>query len=152
MSVVPFLRTPYNYDRNAASDESGLACSHEEGRTAQEFKDECDINVIMERFGRTGELPGDFKAPVSGDFTGVTDFHSAMNAVRQAQEAFDAMPADLRARFNFDPQRLIEFCEDGRNVDEARKLGLIPMPAEQPRDVVKAVDELAAKIVPPVAK
>jgi phage internal scaffolding protein len=152
MSGLPFLRTPYNYDRNKASDESGIACLLEEGRTQQEFKDECDINVIMERFGRTGELPDDYRAPVSGDFTGITDFHSAMNAVRQAQESFNELPAELRARFNFDPQRLIEFCEDGQNLAEARKLGLVAMPVEQPRDVVKAVDELAAKLVPPVVK
>lgn len=150
--MVPFLRTPYNYDTNEASDASGLACDPDEGRTVQEFKDECDINVIMERFGRTGEVPGDFRAPVSGDFTGISDFHTAMNMVRQAQESFDSLPAQLRQRFNHDPQSLMQFLEDGSNLDEARKLGLVAMPVEVPRDVVKAVDELAAKLVPPVVK
>lgn len=116
------------------------------GKTHQHFKEECDINEIVRRFGLTGKLPEDFRPPVSGDFTGVVDFHTAMNAVRGAQEAFMAMPAELRARFGNDPQRLMDFVEDGKNYDEALKLGIVAKPAEVPRDAVKAIDELAVAV------
>lgn len=122
-----FVRTPYNYDMNKASDEAGLTCP-EPTRTQQHFKDECDINTIVKRFGVTGELPIGTRAPRYGDFTGVSDFQTAMNAVARANEAFDALPASWRKRFDHDPQKFLEFCEKEENRDEAVRLGLV-MPA-----------------------
>lgn len=119
-----FLRTGHNYDRDAVSAEvvecSGLSPT----MAQQQFAEECDINTIVRRFGLTGELPDEYAVPVSGDFTDVVDFQTAMQAVRTANESFMRMPGELRARFNNDPQRLMDFVEDGRNLDEARKLGL----------------------------
>lgn len=144
------LRAFGNYDADAVSAATGLEFDPDEGMTHQSFKDECDINTIVARFGLTGELPGDFRMPVSGDFTGVTDFHTAMNMVRDAQDNFMRMPAELRKRFGNDPQVLMEFLEDANNKDEAIKLGLIDKPVEKTRDAVQAIDELASKIVPKV--
>lgn len=103
-----FLRTPYNYDMNAASDESALSCL-DESLAVQSARDESDINSIVRRFGLTGELPGDIDMPQSGDYTGAGDFHSAMNVVRAAQEEFLRVPADIRARFQNDPQVFLIF-------------------------------------------
>ena len=36
---IPFLRTPFNYDRDLASEESGLKCE-DPSLTQQQFKDE----------------------------------------------------------------------------------------------------------------
>ena len=50
-----FLRTPYNCDRDAATNESGLRC--EDASLAQQhFKEECDINTILQKFNITGLL------------------------------------------------------------------------------------------------
>lgn len=121
---VPFLRSAYNYDRNKASDESGLTCEGE-SLTKQSFKAECDINEIVRRFGLTGELPIGVRAPTYGDFADVFDYHSAMNAIARAGEAFDAMPAEVRARFHNDPGEFLEFVNNDGNRDEAVKLGLV---------------------------
>ena len=51
---VPFLRTPYNYDVDKVSDETGLSCP-EVTLAQQNFKDETDINYIVRQFGITGE-------------------------------------------------------------------------------------------------
>lgn len=128
----PFLRAPGNYDADVVSDLTGLLCDPEEGLTQQQFKEDSDINVIVSRFGLTGELPDDFRPPVSGDFRGITNFHDALNAVRAAEESFMELPGELRKRFSHDPQLLIEFVEDGRNRDEAVRLGLIPAPVVVP--------------------
>lgn len=144
-----FIRSAYNYDADAVSRETGLSCPEDEGMTMQQFKEECDINTIVKRFGLTGEIPGDFRMPVSGDFTDVTDFHSAMNLVRAAEEAFATVPAHIRARFSHDPAALMAFLDDAGNRDEALKLGLLQPPPEVTRDVVQAVDELAASLRPP---
>lgn len=143
-----FFRTGWNYDADAVSRETGLACDPEDTRTQESFERECDINEIVRRFGLTGSVPENFRMPLSGDFTGVSDFHSAVNAVVAAEQSFMALPAEVRARFSNDPAQLIAFLEDGNNREEAQKLGLVSRPAEKTRDVVQAVDELAARLVP----
>lgn len=136
---APFVRSPYNYDRDAASDEAGLDCSVDldtgeylPSMTKQSFAEECDINTIVRRFGLTGELPQGVRAPTFGDFEDVPDYHSAMNAIRQADEAFFEMPAELRARFGNDAGRFVEFCSDEKNRDEAERMGLVVKKAAAP--------------------
>lgn len=125
MKVKPvFLRAPFNYDVDAASDESGLRCE-DVSLAKQSFKDECDINTIVRNFGLTGELPNDVRAPQYGDFEGVFDYHTAMNQVIAAQDSFMQMPAEVRARFNNDPGAFVDFCSDVNNLEEMEKLGLV---------------------------
>lgn len=143
-----FARSAYNYDPKVASAECAVVVLEDESKTQQQFKEECDINTIIKRFGLGVALPTTFKAPMIGDFSGVEDFQTAMNAVKEAETAFMQMPAALRKRFDHDPQQLLGFLDHDGNREEAMKLGLIPRPAEKTRDVVTAVDELAARIVP----
>lgn len=124
MAKTPFLRTPYNYDTIAASNESGIACE-DASLAQQQFKDETDINNILRQFNVTGLLP---QAPISpryGDFSGITDYHAALNAVIAAEDEFMTLPAQMRARFDNDPAALIEFLADENNRDEAVKMGLV---------------------------
>lgn len=121
---APFVRSAYNYDRDEASDASGLTCE-DESLAIQSAAEESDINTIVRRFGLTGELPSDVAIPRTGDFTNVPDFHTAMNLVRQAQEEFLRVPAEVRARFGNDPQAFMAFVEDDSNREEARRLGLL---------------------------
>lgn len=123
----PFVRTPYNYDMNKASRESGLATG--EGKTHQSFKDESDINTIVRRFGVTGQLP-QVTAPRYGDFSEVVDFRTAMDVVVAAEREFMKLPGSLRKRFGNDPQQLLEFVGNDKNRAEAEFLGIIPKPAE----------------------
>ena len=122
--VVPFLRTPYNYDRDAASDESGLSCG-EPSRAVQSAAEEADINTIVKRFGLTGKLPDVLNLPQYGDFTGVTDYQSALNLVMAADSAFMKLPADLRSRFHNNPAAMLDFVSNEANREEAQKLGLL---------------------------
>jgi len=119
-----FVRNPYNYDMDKVSDETGLKFL-DPSLAQQHMKDECDINVIVERFGVTGELPTTPIPPTFGDFSGVSDYHSAINAVRASEEAFMALPAKIRARFDHDPNALLQFLNDPINRDEAIEIGLI---------------------------
>lgn len=141
-----FVRSPYNYDMFEVSKETSLVPVGE-SMTQESFKDDSDINVIVERFGLTGKVPGDYQAPVSGDFRDTVDFKTAMDSVTAAQAKFMELPGALRYRFANDPQRLMDFLEDGANRDEAIRLGLVQPPPEKTRDVVAAVDELAAKLL-----
>lgn len=124
-----FLRTPYNYDTNAVSDETGLSCP-DPSLTQQQFKEEADINTIVERFLKSGVMPSPVNMPQYVDYEGVFDFQSAMNVVRAADENFMRLDAKVRARFNNSPQEFLQFFADPANTDEAIRLGLaIPQPA-----------------------
>lgn len=118
-----FLRTPYNYDTNQAGDESGLKCE-DESRAKQAFAEECDINTIVNRF-RIGEsLPENVQVPLNEDFDDVFDLRSALHVVMDANKAFAAMPAKIRARFGNDPVAFVDFCSQAENQDEAIKMGI----------------------------
>jgi phage internal scaffolding protein len=121
---LPFVRNPYNYDKDEASINDALLCQ-DPSLAQQHMKDECDINVIIERFGVTGELPNAPVSPQYGDFSGVTDYHSALNQINATMDDFMALPAKLRVRFDHDPVKLMEFLQNDQNRDEAIQLGLI---------------------------
>jgi phage internal scaffolding protein len=143
MKKAPFLRTPYNYDQDAATNESGLHCE-DATLTQQHFKDECDINNILRQFNVTGLLPESTLSPRYGDFTGISDYHTALNQVIAAEDEFMRLPADLRARFENDPAQLIEFLNNSENKNEAIKLGLVENTEELPQ-VVEVPQEKAVE-------
>jgi len=122
--MKPFVRNPYNYDMDKVSDETGLKCE-DKSLAQQHMKDECDINVIVERFGVTGQIPVTPLEPSYGDFSGVGDYHTALNKIRASDEAFMALPAKIRAKFSHDPYELVNFLMDESNRSEAIELGLI---------------------------
>jgi phage internal scaffolding protein len=67
-----------------------------------------------------------------------------MNAVAQANETFESLPADLRSRFENDPEKFVTFCLDKDNQEELIKLGL----ADKPAEVVEAAPVKVEVVVP----
>lgn len=98
--------------------------------TKQAFKDECDINKIVERHSAQGTLDeylGITMQQRQGQFLDLSesvDFQTAHQIVQQAQEAFQTLPALVRERFRNDPGQLLAFMQDPKNADEAVALGL----------------------------
>lgn len=119
-----FVRNPYNYDMALVSQETGLECL-DPSLAQQHMKDECDINIIVERFGVTGSMPVSPIEPSYGDFSGVSDYHDALNRIRASDEAFMALPAKIRAKFDNDPNGLLQFLQNDENREEAIQIGLI---------------------------
>lgn len=119
------VRSPYNYDVDQASDDAGLDCSKDKGRTQQSFAEEVDINTIARRFGLTGQMPENVPQILQGDFTEVVDFQDAMSLIVSARESFDAMPAAVRTRFDNDPGKFLDFTSNEDNYEEAIKFGLV---------------------------
>lgn len=127
---LPFFRTPYNVDPTSDGEAFGLACK-DPSLADQSQAEEADINTLVRRFGLTGQMPVNVRVPVFEDFDEVFDFHTAMLAIKQAESSFAQMPADVRARFDNNPGRFVDFCTavspDGKtlaNLEEMRKLGL----------------------------
>lgn len=107
-----------------------------QGRTKQQFKDECDVNLLMARYLRTGILDGsDPSTARYMDVSAPIDYHEAMNFVCEAQGQFYNLPANIRSRFGNDPGELLSFLENPFNKAEAIALGLVRNP-DVPRETV----------------
>lgn len=135
-----FLRTPYNYDTDEASFNSGLSCP-DKSRAQQQFRDDSNPNFIMTTFAKTGDssiLEGG-GSPQFGDFTGISNYHDAYNEVIAANDAFDALPSKIRNFFENEPANLLNFLADESNRDQAIELGLIDKPVATPRPTNSAV-------------
>jgi len=85
--ITPFIRTPYNYDTDNVSQATGMDCGPET-KTQQQFRDEVDINTIVERFGQSGELPPTMQFPEAQEFAETFDFQTAITAARILSRIF----------------------------------------------------------------
>ena len=97
--------------------------------TQQQFREEVDINTIVERVRRSGVMPPMTKQPYFLAMPSQS-FQEMQNFLIDARTTFAALPSRVRDRFNNDPYQLVRFVEDSNNRDEAVKLGLIQPPAE----------------------
>lgn len=99
------------FSRAAAFTPSG------DSKTVQADAKDADINVIMERYARTGNFPGLTSLPSYGDFDGVSDFREALHVVRDAEQSFMQLPAKVRAQFDNDAVRFVEYCDQASDED-----------------------------------
>lgn len=117
-------RKPYNiYDRKRVGFQTQGA-----SKTKQEQSSGCDINLIMKRYLKTGELTHIKENPRYGDFQDAQDYQTTLENVLQAQEDFQALPSNIRDYFNNDPANLLDFMSDSKNTEKAQELGLISKP------------------------
>ena len=108
--------------------------------TQQSAKDECDINVIVDRAKRGADLSQLTRKPIYGDFTAIPSFRESLNLINAARDSFMALDANVRKRFNNDPAAFIEFLSDERNREEAVRMGLVNVP--EPPKVDAHLEEL----------
>lgn len=96
-----------------------------ESLTKQEFKKQCDINTILAKYQKTGQLPDLIKSdPRYGDFSEVGSYQEALDTVILARQQFDALSSKLRSRFGNDPSEFLAFVNDPKNAEEMVSLGL----------------------------
>lgn len=98
--------------------------------TQQQFAEDADINTIVRRFGVTRSMPSGPEGGVYGDFTGISDYQSALDAVQRAQDGFMALDADVRLRYGNDPGRYLEYVS-GLS-DEELEAASRPAPVSAP--------------------
>lgn len=127
---IPLDASLRSYDAKAVSDQTAReAAPHEVYLVQQQFAQEVDINEIVHRFGITGATPFGGAQGVYGDFTGITDYESALAKIKDADARFMKLPAEVRDRFANDPAMLIRAANE-LPVDEfARRFELPEVPA-----------------------
>lgn len=124
------FRTPYDGRAPSMSRLTGVFFvppEEEEFSAQQQFRDECDLNLIVQRsdvdyFERHKERAA------SGqylDLAGLPDFTEAMNIVTEANAAFMDLPAPVRKEFDNDPAKFLEFVDTASRAD-MEKFGLVP--------------------------
>ena len=123
-------------------------------RCKQSFREECDVNRIVARARKTGYLIDPSivanRQAVFMDCSNI-DYMDMLNRVNVAQRAFDALPSDVRSKFDNDVAKLLDFVADPANEDAAIALDLLPkkvVPVEEPAKPVGQGE--AAPVVPNV--
>jgi phage internal scaffolding protein len=100
--------------------------------TKQSFRDEVNINNIMKKYEKTGLLThvkqygGKY-----ADLADSSDYHTSMNIILEAQEAFDTLPSKVRHEFYNDPAKFLEFVQDPANAEKMIEMGLAERPFDQ---------------------
>ena len=127
------IRKPYT--REAVQIDAGG-----ESRTKQSFKKECDINVIMAKYQKTGAITHFNKHQQNYGMADGQTFQDAMNLVCEAQEMFNDLPSSIRSRFGNDPAAFLDFVQNDENADEMARMGLIEQSAEQTDALASAAE------------
>lgn len=89
-----------------------------------------ETQEIAERYIRTGSLDSwNSREARYGDWSGVPEYREALDRVLEAQEAFEALPANVRDHVQNDPVKFLEMVFDPARQDELKSLGLVPRDA-----------------------
>lgn len=103
---------------------SGIDCSQDEVITEQSHKESCDIHTIMRKYERTGMLEhtnayqGRYMDMPSG-----LDFQTAQNIIAEAKSVFETVPSKIRADFDHDPAKFLDFMQDPANKEQIASYG-----------------------------
>lgn len=100
-----------------------IDCS-KDGRTRQEFADECDINILLARYDTSSGLPFNDRPAEYLDVSNVPDLQSAFEFTAKAEQAFMSLHANIRREFDNNAIRFVEFAQDPKNVAKMREWGL----------------------------
>lgn len=99
--------------------------------TIQSEKDNCDINVIMNRYATCGTpLPyrADGVEPVYADVSELGDYMENYQRCKQAEEMFNSLPSALRKELDNNPANLLPFIQDEKNKERCYEYGLLNKP------------------------
>lgn len=112
-----------------------------DGRTRQEYADDCDINILLARYEKAGIFDlYDAREKQYFDASNVPDLQESLTVMRQAETAFMSLPATVRREFDNDPLRFVLFAQDEANIDKMREWKLAaPAPVEPPPQRVEVV-------------
>ena len=119
--------------------------------TIQSEKDNCDINVIMNRYATCGTpLPvrTDGVEPVYADVSELGDYMENFQRCKQAEEMFNALPSALRKELDNNPANLIPFIQDKKNESRCIEYGLINKPIMEASKAPVVVDSNPVAPVP----
>lgn len=105
--------------------------SNSPSKTRQSAKEGTQLDWILRKYataGHSAEMVGAYFSIVAPRPYGIqqnTEYQDMLNKVIQVENYFAALPSRIRDRFNHSAQNMVDFLADPKNLDEARKLGLV---------------------------
>ena len=119
-----------------------------ESLTQQHFAQEADIKTIIKKHDRTGIISHVARGVAQyGDYSEVNEYREALDIVRNADQSFNMLPAELRKAFDNDAGAFFEFATDPANDEKMVEMGLKeapPSPApSRPAKEEKAAEKAA---------
>lgn len=118
-------KTPYNHDVDQEAQRVALVCK-DKSLTQQSFKDQTDINVIIDKMIKTGISP-EIPVPVYADLSTIDDFHTMQNRLAEAKALFYQLTPALRASYRNDPGAWIQDVNERLaqgDLEPLREMGL----------------------------
>jgi len=99
-------------------------CSSDEVLTDQSQAQQCDINLIVARYQKTGQLPP-FREGAYLDVSEFSDYQESLNRAHALEEYFGSLPAKMRERYGNSPALFLHGIQTPEGYDDAVELGLI---------------------------
>lgn len=95
-----------------------------ESRVKQSETEATEIGSILKKYLEEN-VPVPTERSMYGDFSSGLDFHAALNRVREAEQAFAAVPAHIRAHVQNDAGSFLDMVFDPERRGELEELGLV---------------------------
>lgn len=112
--------------------------------TKQEFKKDCDINIIMKNYRNTGELSHVREYlgwDAKDNYPSMTEYQEMHDLVLEADAAFAELPSELRTRLDNEPAKFLEWIDDPENRQEAIDMKILPPVPREPKPPVEETPE-----------
>lgn len=95
------------------------------GLTEQSHLEQCDINIILADYSRTGFMR--HAKENQGRYDDVTsyDFQKSMETVANVKSMFEGLPSAIRNEFGHDPNNFLNYVQNPQNVNELAKRGIL---------------------------
>lgn len=127
-------------------------------RTQQHFADEVDINQIVARALKTGDV-SIFTPRERGEYfdcSDYEDYQSSLDYIAGIEDDFRSLPSNVRKEFGHDPHKYVQFMTDPANLSKAIELGLLegvekPLPKAAGSGTPQPSVEPPAAVLPPAA-
>ena len=109
--------------------------------TQQQFAKEADVNVLIDRYKKTGSFynplvpSGAPRMPQYADLSDISDMMGQMELLQGVQRLFGSLPARVREQFGNNPAQFVEWAQNPANFDAGVKLGIF-QPSERPKPPV----------------
>ena len=99
--------------------------------TEQSHKNECDINLKLAQFMERGLMPNiKNNNPQYGDVSEI-DFQDIQNQLANAKTLFEELPEPVKAQFDNEPFKFLQFAENPENNQALVDMGLANAPKKE---------------------
>lgn len=109
----------------------------ERSKTDETLLDEVNVNSIMAKFKKTGQLTHLSQRIMKyADMSNITTLGDALDIITKSREDFLQLPSEIRAKFGNDPIQFVEYVNNPENFEELTEMGLLTKETTKPVEVI----------------